>query len=79
MSPEIPANLWKLGCFFGSVRPHQALELLAVTSILRWRRSNPAWSLSASQNQENLTFGEGNEADFLNPTQFRPDHLMRAG
>ena len=63
----------------GNIRPHQALELLAVTSILGWRRSNPTWSLSASQNQEHLTFGEGNEADFLNPTQFRPDHLMRVG
>lgn len=33
--------------------------------------------LSASQNQENLTLGQQNEAAFLSPSQVRHDYLLR--
>lgn len=57
----------------GSIKSCQALELQLSEG---WRNSGTT-GLSASQNQENLTFGQRNEADFLNPSLVRPDHLMR--
>ena len=58
----------------GSIKSCQALELQFSEG---WRNSETT-GLAASQNQENLTFGQWNEADFLNPSQVRPDHLMRS-
>lgn len=45
MSLEIQAREARV--LLGNTKPHQALELSAVTSVLWWRRFNPTWSGSA--------------------------------
>lgn len=57
----------------GSITPCQALELAVATLLLRGGGTQKQPGLSASQNLENLTFGQENEADFLSPSQVRHD------
>lgn len=63
----------KVGALLGSMKPYQHLNCQLWLQLSRWRNSEPTQSLPASWNQENLTFGQGKEADFLNPSQVRPD------
>lgn len=63
-----------------SLKPPQVLELSVMISVLSVQELwSSLWFLSGFQNQENLAFGQGNEADFLNASQFSPDHLLTAG